>query len=79
MLTASHESTCPALREPFSPKSGDDAEKVGMRGLTFELSGRRRQCAGPGLWRMYLATDRARRTAVGAPLERGVRQRWWLP
>ena len=74
MLTASHESTCPALREPFSPKSGDDAEKVGMRGLTFELSGRRRQDARPGLAKMYcVPPDRAWRPAVGAPLERGVR------
>jgi len=43
------------------------------RGLTFELSRHQREAAGPGLWRMYPATDRARRLAVGARLERGVR------
>ena len=53
MLTASHESVSPDLRAPFSPKSGDDAEKVGMRGLTCELSGRQRQDARPGLAKMY--------------------------
>jgi hypothetical protein len=45
-----------------------------MRGLTFELSGRRRQDAKPGLVKMYsVPPDRAWRPAVGAPLERGVR------
>jgi hypothetical protein len=43
--------------------------------ITFELSGRQRQVAGPGLRRMYLTADRAWRLAVGAPLERGVRPR----
>lgn len=44
--------------------------------LTFELSGRRRQGARPGLAKMYrVQPARAWRPAVGAPLERGVRQR----
>ena len=44
------------------------------RCLTFELSGRRRQDAGPGLAKMYrVPPDRAWWPAVGAPLERGVR------
>ena len=43
-------------------------------GLTFELSGRRRQDARPGLAKMYrVPPDRAWWPAVGAPLERGVR------
>ncbi len=42
--------------------------------LTFELSGRRRQGARPGLAKMYrVPPDRAWWPAVGAPLERGVR------
>ncbi len=41
---------------------------------TFELSGRRRQDARPGLAKMYrVPPDRAWWPAVGAPLERGVR------
>lgn len=45
--------------------------------LTFELSGRRRQDARPGLAKMYrVPPDRAWWPAVGAPLERGVRPRW---
>ena len=45
--------------------------------LTFELSGRRRQDARPGLAKMYcVPPDRAWWRAVGAPLERGVRHRW---
>ena len=45
-----------------------------LRGLTFELSGRRRQDARPGLAKMYrVPPDRAWWPAVGAPLERGVR------
>ena len=44
--------------------------------LTFELSGRRRQDARPGLAKMYrVPPDRAWWPAVGAPLERGVRPR----
>ena len=47
---------------------------VFVRGLTFELSGRRRQDARPGLAKMYrVPPDRAWWPAVGAPLERGVR------
>ena len=47
-----------------------------IRGLTFELSGRRRQDAKPGPVKMYrVPPDRAWWPAVGAPLERGVRQR----
>jgi len=43
--------------------------------ITFELSGRRRQDARPGLAKMYrVPPDRAWWPAVGAPLERGVRQ-----
>jgi len=46
-------------------------------GLTFELRGRRRRDARPGLARMYrVPPDRAWRPAVGAPLERGVRPQW---
>ena len=45
-----------------------------LRGLTFEVSGRRRQDARPGLAKMYhVPPDRAWRPAVGAPLERAVR------
>ena len=45
-----------------------------LRGLTFELSGRQRQDARPGLAKMYrVPPARARWPAVGAPLERGVR------
>jgi hypothetical protein len=47
--------------------------------LTFELSRHQRRDAGPGLWRMYLATDRARWLAVGARLERGVRHQCAWP
>ena len=50
---------------------------VFLRGLTFELSGRRRQDARPGLAKMYrVPPDRAWWPAVGAPLERGVRHHW---
>jgi hypothetical protein len=43
-------------------------------GLTFELSGRRRQDAKPGPVKMYgVPPARAWWPAVGAPLERGVR------
>jgi len=42
---------------------------------TFELSGRQRQAARPGLAKMYrVPPDRAWWPAVGAPLERGVRR-----
>ena len=45
-----------------------------MRGLTFELSGRQRQDAKPGMVKMYTVPPAwAWWPAVGAPLERGVR------
>ena len=45
-----------------------------FRGLTFELSGRQRQGARPGLAKMYnVPPARAWWHAAGAPLERGVR------
>ena len=51
-----------------------DKERSRLRGLTFELSGRQRQDARPGLAKMYrVPPDRAWWPAVGAPLERGVR------
>jgi hypothetical protein len=53
-----------------------------VRGLTFELTGRQRQGAKPGLAKMYrVPPDRAWWPAVGAPVERGVRPHWncrWL-
>ena len=57
-------------REPYGPMCAG----ISMRGLTFELSGRQRQDARPGLAKMYrVPPDRAWWPAVGAPLERGVR------
>ena len=51
-----------------------DKERSRLRGLTFELSGRQRQDARPGLAKMYrVPPDRAWWPAVGAPLERVVR------
>ena len=48
-----------------------------LRGLTFELSGRQRQDARPGLTKMYrVPPDWAWWPAVGAPLERRVRAHW---
>ena len=56
-----------------------DKEKA-LRRLTFELSGRQRQDARPGLAKMYrVPPDRAWWPAVGAPLERGVRPQLALP
>ena len=50
--------------------------KLGLRRLTFELSGRRRQDARPGLAKMYrVPPDRAWWPAVGAQLDRRVRRR----
>ena len=50
------------------------AAEVASDCLTFELSGRQRQDARPGLAKMYrVPPDRAWWPAVGAPLERGVR------
>ncbi len=43
-----------------------------MRCLTFELTGRQRRDARPGLAKMYrVPPDRAWWPAVGAPVERG--------
>jgi hypothetical protein len=42
-------------------------------GLTFELSGPRREGAWPARWMMTLAGSRAKRLAGGGPLERRVR------
>ena len=56
----------------------DLAHEIQVRALcrlTFELSGRRRQDARPGLAKMYrVSPDRAWWPAVGAPLERRVRR-----
>ncbi len=47
--------------------------KGGLRGLTFELSGRRRRDASPGPVKMYRVPPVGPwQPAVGAPLERGV-------
>ena len=60
-------------RNPTISTAGP-ATKRRLRRLTFELSGRRRQDARPGLAKMYrVPPDRAWWPAVGAPLERGVR------
>jgi hypothetical protein len=46
-------------------------------GLTFQLSGKRRQGARPGPVKMYRVPPvRAWWPAVGAPVERGVRPRY---
>ena len=46
-------------------------------GLTFELRGRQRWDARPGLQKMYrVPASRAWWPAVGAPFERGVRPQW---
>ena len=50
-----------------------------LRGLTFEVTGRRRQDAKPGPMKMYrVPPARAWWPAVGAPVDRGVRPgpRW---
>ncbi len=53
---------------------GGEHEWGDLWGLTFELSGRRRQDARPGPVKMYsVPPARAWWPAVGAPLERGVR------
>jgi hypothetical protein len=46
---------------------------VHLCGLTFELSGRRRNDDRPERWKMWNASGRAWRHAGGSPLERGVR------
>ena len=49
-------------------------QEGGFGCLTFELTGRRRQDAKPGLAKMYrVPPDRAWWPAVAAPVERGVR------
>jgi len=48
-------------------------------GLTFELSGRRRQATRPARCRIYLSAARAWWPADGGPLERGVRRHLALP
>ena len=53
---------------------GSERHDACLCGLTFELSGRQRQDARPGLAKMYrVPPARAWWPAVGAPLERGVR------
>ena len=55
-------------------KHSKDENSSFLCGLTFELSGRQRQGARPGLAKMYrVPPARAWWPAVGAPLERGVR------
>ena len=79
---AAHHRACAVLTNTMSPavsRRGRCFRGVGGYGalcaLTFELSGRRRQDAKPGLAKMYrVPPDRAWWPAVGAPLERGVRQ-----
>ena len=62
---------CSAVRY----SKADHTPKDGFQRPTFELSGRRRQDARPGLAKMYrVPPDRAWWPAVGAPLERGVRR-----
>ena len=54
-----------------------DSGESHLWGLTFELSGRRRQDARPGHRKMYtVPCGRAWWPAVGAPLERGVRHHY---
>jgi hypothetical protein len=53
-----------------------DKHNSGLRGLTFELSGRQRQDARARPEKMYTVPQAGPwRPAVGAPLERGVRPR----
>ena len=60
----------------FCLHGGDEARKGDLRRQTFELSGRRRQDARPGLAKMFrVPPDRAWWPAVGAPFARGVRPR----
>jgi hypothetical protein len=61
-------------RMPFVFNHAADSDEGELRRLMFEISGRRRQDARPGLAKMYrVPPDRAWWPAVGAPLERGVR------
>ena len=62
-----------ASNRAASPEHAEVERQKPERDLTFELSGRRRQDARPGLATMYrVPPDRAWWPAVGAPLERGV-------
>ena len=72
---------CPPLGSLFRPRGPtQNSEEPFVCCLTFELSGRQRQDARPGLAKMYsVPPDRAWRPAVGAPLERGVRRHCGLP
>jgi hypothetical protein len=72
-----------AERKAFAASENDVSFRCGgatkMRslwGLTFELTGRQRRDARPGLAKMYrVPPGRAWWPAVGAPVERGVRPR----
>jgi hypothetical protein len=56
------------------PREAVASEQHFYRRITFELSGRQRQDARPGLVKMYrVPPARAWWPAVGTPLERGVR------
>ncbi len=57
-----------------APEAGAPAAPC-IRGLTFELSGRRRQAGRPDGWRINQPSRRACQPAGGGPLERGVRRR----
>ena len=78
---AAHRRACAALTNTMhsavcavDAAPTDFADTALWCALTFELSGRRRQDARPGLAKMYrVPPDRAWWPAVGAPLERGVR------
>jgi hypothetical protein len=64
-----------ATHAPLTPRKWTRVWHANWRGLTFELSGRRRQDARPGPVKMYrVPPARAWWPAVGAPLERGVRR-----
>jgi len=68
VLEVGSESTCTRVAYLLAFLEDD------LCGLTFELSGRRRQDARARLAKMYrVPPDRAWWPAVGAPLERGVR------
>ena len=59
------------------PKRKSALERCFVCGITFELSGRRRQDARPAMQKMYtVPASRAWWHAVGAPLERGVRHQF---
>ena len=62
---------------PEKPKYSPDtaSHSAALRGLTFELSGRRREGAWPARRMMTLAGARAKWLAGGGPLERRVRPR----